>query len=88
VVDLLKSTVSTVVYLAVFMPIAAGMGGNAGTQALAVTIRSIALGEVMLSDVKKLLFKEIMVGVISGAVVGFVTGLMAFFTLLLSTTPT
>ncbi len=78
VVNLFKSTVSAVVYLAVFMPIVAGMGGNAGTQALAVTIRSIALGEVMLSDVRKLLLKEIMVGVITGAVVGFVTGVIAY----------
>lgn len=78
VVNLFKSTVSTVVYLAVFMPIVAGMGGNAGTQALAVTIRSIALGEVMLSDVKKVLLKEILVGVITGAVVGFITGLIAY----------
>ncbi len=78
VVNLFKSTVAAVVYLAVFMPIVAGMGGNAGTQALAITIRSIALGEVMLSDVKKLLLKEIMVGVIIGAVVGIVTGFIAY----------
>ncbi len=79
VVNIFKSTVSAVVYLAVFMPIVAGMGGNAGTQALAITIRSIALGEVMLSDVKKLLIKEILVGILVGIVVGIVTGVIAYF---------
>ncbi len=79
VVNIFKSTVSAVVYLAVFMPIVAGMGGNAGTQALAITIRSIALGEVMLSDVKKLLIKEILVGILVGIVVWIVTGVIAYF---------
>ncbi len=44
VVYLFKDTVTRTVALAVWMPIIAGMGGNAGTQALAVTVRRLALG--------------------------------------------
>jgi len=78
VVGLFKKTIDAVVYLAVFMPVVAGMGGNAGTQALAITVRSLALGEVDFSDVKKLLFKEILTGILVGIAVGFITGVIAY----------
>ncbi len=78
VVGLFKDTISSVVYLAVFMPVIAGMGGNAGTQTLAMVVRSIALGEVSFKDVKKLLLKEVLVGVIIGITVGAITSAVAY----------
>ena len=78
VVGAFKDTISSFIYLAVFMPIVAGMGGNAGTQTLAMTVRSIALGEVAFPDVRKLLLKEFAVGIIIGSVIGIVTGIVAY----------
>jgi magnesium transporter len=79
VVGAFKDTISSFIYLAVFMPVVAGMGGNAGTQTLAMTVRSIALGEVTFQDVKKLLIKEFAVGIIIGLVIGLMTGVVAYF---------
>ena len=78
VVGLFKDTISKIVYLAVFMPVVAGMGGNAGTQTIAMVVRSIALGEVTFKDVKRLLFKEIVVGILIGLAVGAVTSVVAY----------
>jgi magnesium transporter len=63
VVKLFEGTISQVTALAVFMPIVAGLGGNAGTQTLTVIVRGIALGE---------LFKEILVGLGNGLGLGIV----------------
>ncbi|HLA48034.1 MAG TPA: magnesium transporter, partial [Nitrospinota bacterium] len=53
VVGLFQDTLQAMVILAMFMPIVAGMGGNAGTQALTVTIRGIALGELSFNNAKR-----------------------------------
>lgn len=78
VVGLFQDTIKAVVTLAVFMPIVAGMGGNAGTQAVTIIVRSIALGEVTVADTWRLLLKEASVGVLMGLVIGTLTGLVAF----------
>ena len=43
---LYESTIAAIAVLAAYMPVVAGMGGNAGTQAMAVTVRGISLGQV------------------------------------------
>jgi magnesium transporter len=58
--------------LAVFMPIVAGMGGNAATQTLAVIVRGLALGELTWSNSRKALLKEILVALGNGAANGLV----------------
>ena len=78
VVALFQGTISQVVALAVFMPIVAGMGGNAATQTLAVIVRGIALGELTLSNSRKVLIKEGLVGLGNGAVLGLVAAGGAF----------
>ncbi len=78
VVGLFRETISSVIVLAVFMPIIAGMGGNAGTQTLAVVVRSIALGEVTLGDVRKILIKQMLVGILTGVGVGIFSTAMAY----------
>ena len=78
VVGTFQGTISKAVILATAMPIVAGMGGNAGTQSLTVTIRGIALGELSMIDNHKMIVKQIFVGFINGAVLGFITGSIMF----------
>lgn len=78
VVSMFENTLSAVVALAVTMPIVSGMGGNAGTQGLAVTIRSIALGEYDPREKFLHLVKYIGVGLISGASLGILGGIIVF----------
>ena len=78
VVGTFQGTISRAVILATAMPIVAGMGGNAGTQSLTVTIRGIALGELSMIDNNKMVLKQIFVGFINGAVLGFITGFIMF----------
>jgi magnesium transporter len=70
VVALFEGTIDLFPALAVFMPIVAGMGGNAGTQTLTVIVRGIALGELTWSNSRKALLKEAVVGIGNGAVLG------------------
>ena len=74
VVKLFEGTISLVTSLAVFMPVVAGMGGNAATQTLAVIVRGIALGELTWSNSRKALIKEALVGVGNGIACGLVGG--------------
>ncbi|MGL5244935.1 MAG: magnesium transporter, partial [Sarcina sp.] len=77
VVSMFEGTISKVVVLATFMPIVAGMGGNAGTQTLTIIVRGIALGELTPKNSKTILFKEISVGIVTGAAIGVVVALLA-----------
>ena len=74
VVKLFEGTISVVTSLAVFMPVVAGMGGNAATQTLTVIVRGIALGELTWSNSRKALIKEALVGVGNGIACGLVGG--------------
>jgi magnesium transporter len=75
VVKAFQGTISQVVALAVFMPIVAGMGGNAATQTLTVIVRSIALGELTWTNSKNALLKETLVGLGNGIGLGLVAAL-------------
>ncbi|MFN2315081.1 MAG: magnesium transporter [Gemmatimonadales bacterium] len=77
VVTYFIDTLDQLVALAVFMPIVAGMGGNTGTQALAVTIRRLALGQLPPRQQTTVVFKEMLVGVTNGLVVATVIALVA-----------
>ena len=70
VVSLFEGTISQVVALAVFMPIVAGMGGNAGMQTLTVIVRGLALGELTFGNARKALLKEALVGLGNGITLG------------------
>src|SRR5688572_12871179 len=78
VVALFEGTISQITALAVFMPIVAGMGGNAATQTLTVIVRGIALGELTWGNAKKALVKEAAVGIGNGLVLGVVAALVAW----------
>src|ERR671913_504992 len=78
VVGLFEQTIDKVVALAVFMPIVAGMGGNAATQTLTVVVRGIALGELSWENSRKALLKEAAVGIGNGVVLGLLAAGMAW----------
>ena len=72
-----QHTIQRTLALAVWMPIIAGMGGNAGTQALAVTVRRLALGLLPVKVFTRVVGKEILVGIINGLAIGVVVGFVA-----------
>ena len=78
-VTLFEGVIAQVVVLASSMSIVTGMGGNAGNQTLSVVIRSIALGELELKKNWKKVFKEIMIGILQGAIVGCLAGIILYF---------
>jgi magnesium transporter len=80
VVAIFEPTISKVTALAIFMPIVAGMGGNAATQTLAVIVRGIALGELTWGNSRAALFKEVMVGLGNGVATGVVAAAVAWLT--------
>jgi magnesium transporter len=77
VVYLFQHTIQHTLALAVWMPVIAGMGGNAGTQALAVTVRLLALGLIPVDVFTRVVGKEIVVGIINGLVMGLAVGTVA-----------
>jgi magnesium transporter len=78
VVGIFQQTISAWVALAIFMPIVAGMGGNAATQTLTVIVRGLALGELTFSNARKALVKEIIVGVGNGIANGLIAAVVAW----------
>lgn len=79
VISLFDASIEKIVALAVLMPIVASMGGNAGTQALAVAVRALAMREVSKSNMWRMISKEVMVGTLNGAMFAIVMGVIAAF---------
>jgi magnesium transporter len=79
VVGLFEGTISKLTLLAVYMPIVAGMGGNAATQTLAVAVRGLVMKEIDLAHSIKFILREFGAGVINGAINGFIVALVAIF---------
>ena len=79
VINLFKETIEEVIFLAVLMPIIASMGGVAATQTLTITVRGLALGQIMSTNYLYLLSREITVGVVNGFFWALVLGLISFF---------
>jgi magnesium transporter len=76
-VSAFEGTIERVAVLAVFMPMVAGMGGNAGLQTLTLVVRSIALGEVEPRDGWRVLRHEVGVALINGLIIGGVGAAIA-----------
>jgi len=79
VVSLFENTLNEFVLLAMYMPIVAGMGGNAASQTLAVTVRGITMGEVSLMNVKQAIWKEVKAGFLNGFIVGVVVAFVSSY---------
>jgi len=78
VVGMFRDIISEFVLLAMFMPVVAGMGGNAATQTLAVVVRGLAIGELTWTNARSALIKEALVGLGNGVVLGAVAMLGAW----------
>ncbi len=75
IISLFGATIERMVALAALMPIVAGVGGNAGTQTLAVTVRAIATNQLTQSNTIRAIVREIRVAVLNGSTVAFVIGI-------------
>ena len=78
VVGFFQDTIDQIVLLAMFLPILAGQSGNTGAQALAVLIREMTLGDVS-SKITKQLYKEVIMGIIHGAVTGGICAIVMYW---------
>jgi magnesium transporter len=78
VVGIFEETLSTLVILAVFLPVMAGQSGNTGCQALAVALRGMTLGDVKSGMERRLIVKEGLLGLCNGLLVGVTAGLGMF----------
>jgi magnesium transporter len=78
VVALFEGIIGRVTALAVFLPVVAGQGGNAGAQSLAVVMRGLVMRESPAQKVGLLLRKEVQIGLVNGIVVGGVTAAVAW----------
>ena len=76
VISIFGAEIEKVVALAFLMPIVASMGGNAGMQTLAVTIRAIATKELSSSNINKIITKEFFIGVLNGIIFAIITGVV------------
>lgn len=79
VVGLFEGVIQRFAVLAVFMPVIAGQGGNAGSQTVAIVIRSIALEEVKVTDRLRTLSQESWLGLIQGLFIGVLVGMITYF---------
>ena len=78
VVGLFEDTISKITALAIFLPVVAGQSGNTGSQALAVTMRGLALREIRTRHWFRIVQKECSVGLINGVAVAATTALVAY----------
>jgi len=76
VISIFGAEIEKVVALAFLMPIVASMGGNAGMQTLAVTIRAIATKELSSSNINKIVGKEFLIGVLNGIIFAIITAVI------------
>jgi len=77
VVAIFENTIAAFTLLAIYMPIVAGMGGNAGTQTLAVVIRGIALKEIELKTARSVVINEMLAGALNGLINGIIVAVIA-----------
>jgi len=76
VISKFGATIEQMVALAFLMPIVASMGGNAGMQTLAVTIRALATRELSSSNFGKVVTKEFVIGILNGIIFAIITGIV------------
>ena len=76
VISRFGATIEQMVALAFLMPIVASMGGNAGMQTLAVTVRAIATKELTEENFAKVVSKEFVIGILNGIIFALITGII------------
>jgi magnesium transporter len=79
VISLFEDTIERIAILAMLFPIVAGLGGNAGTQTLTVTVRALATQQLNPGNTWRLVGREALVGICNGLVLGCITGVLVGF---------
>ena len=74
-----ESSLSKFAYLAAFIPVIMGMGGNIGTQSSTIVVRGLATGRIHVRDIWSVVLKELTIGLILGLVYGLLIGSVAQF---------
>ncbi|MBX7495430.1 magnesium transporter [Qipengyuania sp. 6B39] len=74
IIALFGAAIEQLVALAVLMPIVASIGGNAGTQTMAVTVRAIATNQLTRSNTRRILWRELRVAMLNGATIAVLVG--------------
>jgi magnesium transporter len=77
VISLFDATIEAIVALAILMPIVASLGGNAGLQAMTVTVRALATRELTAANALRVVGKETVVGLLNGAAFAVLVGAIA-----------
>ena len=78
VVAIFEDIIHQITALAIFLPVVAGQGGNAGAQTLAVVMRGLVMREIPKGSFKSLLMKEAGLGALNGVIIGMVTAVIAW----------
>ena len=76
VISMFQDEINALVALAVLMPIVASMGGNAGTQSMTVAVRALATRELTGKNARRVLWREVVVGMLNGAAFGIIMSLV------------
>src|SRR3712207_3176518 len=74
-----ESVLQSVVTLAIFIPMLMDTGGNAGSQSATLIIRGLALGEIELADIGKIVWKEFRVSILVGVALALVNFLRIYY---------
>lgn len=77
IIGLFDATIQQMVALAILMPIVASMGGNAGTQTMTVAVRALATRDLDTYNARRIIKKELIVGLLNGVVFAIIIGLVA-----------
>jgi magnesium transporter len=77
VVLLYQDTLDALTILAIYMPVIAGMGGNAATQTFAIMVRGITLGTISLQNAAPAIWRELAAGFLNGIIIGAIVALIS-----------
>ncbi len=79
IINQFEDSLNKFVYLAAFIPIIMGMGGNIGTQSSTIVVRGLATGRISIAEIGSVVLKELVVGFILGVIYGTIIGFVAHF---------
>lgn len=74
IIGMFGGAIQEMVVLAILMPIVAGVGGNAGTQTLAVTVRALATNQVTASNSRRAIWREMRIALLNGITIAAIAG--------------
>ena len=79
IINQFEDSLNKFVYLAAFIPVIMGMGGNIGTQSSTIVVRGLATGRISITEIGSVVLKELAVGFILGVIYGIIIGSVAHF---------